>query len=105
MVIFQGDQYSIPIKISHRGETITPNSVDDVVIAIGDIVRSYRENTLFYEDDKWLFPIYKEETMRLPENTTYQVELHYGSDIVHSRDYPVKRKAILEALKARLRNV
>lgn len=104
MAIYQGDQYSIPFRIRHNGEIVTPDSVDDVVIAIGDIVRAYSDNTLTYIDGKWLFPIYKEETLNLPDDNSYQVQLHYGGDIFHTKEYPIKRKTILESLKVRLRN-
>ena len=104
MAIYQGDQYSIPFSIRHNGEIVTPDTADDVVIAIGDIVRAYSEGTLTYVDEKWLFPIYKEETLKMPDSISYQVQIHYGADIIHSKEYPLKRKTILDALKERLKN-
>lgn len=104
MAIYQGDQYSIPFSIRHNGEIVNPDTVDDVVIAIGDIVRSYNEGTLTYVDEKWLFPIYKQETLKMPDNISYQIQIRYGTDIIHSKEYPLKLKTILESLKARLQD-
>lgn len=104
MAIYQGDQYSIPFLVRHGGEIVSPDMVTDLVIAIGDIVRSYRDGTLSYFEGKWLFPIYKEETLKMPDDVSYQIQVHYGKDIVHSKAYPIKRKTILCSLKARLQD-
>lgn len=103
MVIYQGDQYSIPFVIKRKGEKVTPDTVSDVVIAIGDIVRAYSEGTLTYStaDEVWLFPIYREETLKLPIDTSYQIEIHIGKDVIHSKEYPIKLKTILDSLKER----
>ena len=104
MAIYQGDQYSIPFLVRRGGEIVSPDMVTDIVIAIGDIVRSYRDGTLSYFEGKWLFPIYKEETLKMPDDVSYQIQVHYGKDIVHSEAYPIKRKTILCSLKARLQD-
>lgn len=104
MAIYQGDQYSIPFLIRHGGEIITPEMVTDLVIAIGEVVRSYSDGTLSYFEGKWMFPIYKRETLKMPDDLSYQVQLHVGDDIIHSKEYPIKRKTILDSLKARLKN-
>lgn len=104
MAIYQGDQYSIPFMINRGGEKVSPEMITDVVIAIGDIVRSYKDGTLSYLDGKWLFPIYKTETLKMPDEVHYQIQLHIGDDIVHSKVYPIKRKTILDSLKERLQN-
>lgn len=102
MAIYQGDQYSLPIMVKHGGEIVSPDMVTDIAIAIGEIVRVYSEGTLSYADGKWLFPLYKQETLKMPEEVSYQVQIRYGEDILHSKEYPLKRKTILESLKARL---
>lgn len=104
MAIYQGDQYNIPFLIRHGGEIVSPEMVTDLVIAIGDIVRSYKDGTLSYYEGKWMFPIYKKETLKMPDDVSYQIQLHIGADIIHSKEYPIKRKTILDSLKARLQN-
>jgi hypothetical protein len=104
MAIYQGDQYSIPFMIRRGADTVSPEMITDVVIAIGDIVRSYKDGALSYLDGKWLFPIYKTETLKMPDEVQYQIQLHIGDDIVHSKVYPIKRKTILDSLKERLQN-
>ena len=104
MAIYQGDQYSIPFLIRHGGEIVTPDTVTDLVIAIGEVVRSYSDGTLSYFEGKWMFPIYKQETLKMPEGVSYQIQIHYGKDIIHSKEYPIKRKTILDSLKARLQD-
>jgi hypothetical protein len=105
MPIYQGDQYSLPVCIKHRGEIITPEDADDIAIAVGDIVKSYKDGDLTYEDGVWLFPLRKEETLKMGEEVKYQVQLQFGQDIVHTKEYSLKGKRVLECLKARLRNV
>ena len=68
MAIYQGDQYSIPFLVRHGGEIVSPDMVTDRVIAIGDIVRSYRDATLSYFEGKWLLPIQKEETLKMRDD-------------------------------------
>lgn len=104
MVIYQGDQYNIPFLIRHNGEVVTPDKVSDVVIGLGELVRSYRDGTLSYFDGKFMFPIHKKETLIMQENISYQVQLVIGEDIIHSREYPIKRKTIIDSLKRRLHN-
>lgn len=104
MAIYQGDQYSIPFTIRRRDEIISPEDITDVVIAIGDLARSYKDGDLSYSEGKWFFPIYKQETLKMPEDVSYQIQLHFGKDIIHSKEYPIKRKKILSVLKERLQN-
>lgn len=104
MAIYQGDQYSIPFLIRHGGEIVSPNMVTDVAIAVGDIVRSYLDGDLTYFDGKWMFPIYSQETLRMPDDVSYQVQLRIGTEIIHSKEYPIKRKEVLYALKERLKS-
>lgn len=95
MAIYQGDQYSLPFTIKKSGEIVTPEEVEDVTIALEDIVRSYKDETLKYEDGTWLFPLTKEETSRMMDNTKCQIEVVFGNDMVHSKVFDVKVKKSL----------
>jgi hypothetical protein len=95
----------LPVCIKYQGEIITPEDAEDIVIAVGDIVKSYKDGDLTYEEGVFLFPLKKEETLKIGEEVKYQVQVHFGQDIAHSKEYSLKGKRVLDCLKARLRNV
>lgn len=51
-----------------------------------------------------VFPYIQARTLKMPEDVSYQIQLHFGKDIIHSKEYPMKRKKILSVLKERLQN-
>jgi hypothetical protein len=96
MAIYQADQYMIPFTIRHNNEIVTPERARDVAIVLGDLVKRYSENQLSFADNKWLFPITREETIRMQENAKCQIEIIYGDNILHSKPLEVKVKKSLE---------
>lgn len=104
MVIYQGDQYELPITVKRGDSIITPQDVDDLVIAVNDVAKSYSNNEIRFYDGKWLFPLSKEDTLAFVSDVKYQVELHKNGVIVHSKQYNLKSKQILDVLRRRLDN-
>lgn len=96
MAIYQGDQYSIPFSIRHNKDIVAPEMVSDVTIVLGELARRYSDKTLSFIDGKWLFPLTREETIRMPETAKCQIEIIYGDNIVHSKPFDVKVKSSLK---------
>ena len=103
MAIYQGDQYLIPFGIKSRIGVITPENSTDVVIALGEMVKSYSKGEIIFADNKYYFPITKEETLAMNKDATCQIEIHINGDILHSKQFTVKIKPIKDILEKRLR--
>ena len=96
MAIYQADQYMIPFSIRHKKDIVTPEMVSDITIVLGELVKKYSDETLSFSDGKWLFPLTREETIRMSENAECQIEIIYGDNIVHSKPFDVKVKSSLK---------
>ena len=95
MAIYQADQYMIPFTIRHDKNIVTPENSSDVTIVIGDLIKRYSDNTLLFVDNEWLFPLAKEETIKMTDRAKCQVEVKYGNNIIHSKPFDIKVKASL----------
>ena len=104
MVIYQGDQYSIPFYVKMGEESITPENSKDVVIALGDNAKGYAEGKLIFLDGSYLYKLTAEETLSLDDDVSCQIQVFIGKDIVHSKPFTVKTKDIKDVLKMRLKN-
>ena len=102
MTIYEGDQYLIPFGIKAKSRVITPENSTDVIIALGDMVKSYGEGELIFADNKYYFPLNKEESLAMPKDATCQIEIHINQDILHSKQFSVKIKPIKDVLEKRL---
>ena len=67
MMIYQGDQYALPVQIVLGEEPLTPQDCDDLKIQLGHLCRTYSMGELRYDQDLscWLFPLTKEQTHSL----------------------------------------
>lgn len=68
MIIYKGDQYSLPIKIKTKdGEPITPEQVDGVKINVNGVTEVYPNGALVFdaETSQWLYPLTQTETLGL----------------------------------------
>ena len=104
MVIYQGDQYSIPFYVKMGEESITPENSKDVVIALGDNAKGYAEGKLVFLDGSYLYKLTAEETLLLDDDVSCQVQVFIGKDVLHSKPFTVKIKEIKEVLKTRLKD-
>lgn len=67
MSIMQGDSYPLVFNI-HQGElTIDDSAVDDVEIAVGDVIKTFKNGEVYYSDGKWYFPLTQEETIKMSD--------------------------------------
>ena len=89
MTIYQADIYDIPITITLEDEVVSPSNVDDVIIAIGDMVRSYKKHTLKFENGQWVFPL-SEETRKMTGVFQGQAEIVVNGKILHTAVFSVK---------------
>lgn len=67
-MIYQNDQYFIKIKPTLNG-TIVDDSVDEMTIKVGCIVKKKSLNQISYDSDlkRWLFFLTTEETAKLKD--------------------------------------
>lgn len=92
-IIQRGDQYAIPISILMGEDPVTPDMVDDVRVQINDLLKSYQEGTLLYNEDEqlWEFPLTEEFTrnMELSKKGSfpYQVGVKMGDNFLYSKVY------------------
>lgn len=83
-VIYQGDQYYVPVKIKMGEETLTPNNVDGVKIAFGGAVQEHPGELTFDGTEFWLFHLSQNLSMSLTGKAPMQVEITKGNTIQHS---------------------
>lgn len=89
MTIYQADIYDIPITITLGDEIASPDNVDDVRIAIGEMVRSYRKGELRFEEGEWIFPL-SEETRKMSGIFQGQAEIVMSDNKLHTAVFAVK---------------
>lgn len=89
MTIYQSDIYDIPITITLEDEVVSPDNVDDVIIAIGEMVRSYKKGTLKFDEGQWIFPL-SEETHKMSGVFQGQAEIVISNDKLHTAVFSVK---------------
>jgi hypothetical protein len=89
MTIYQADIYDIPITITLGDDIASPDNVDDVRIAIGEMVRSYRKGDLRFEEGEWIFPL-SEETRKMTGVFQGQVEIIKGDNVLHTAVFNIK---------------
>lgn len=89
MIIYQADIYDIPIKITMNGKLVSPSTADDVTIAIGNMVRSYKKGDLTFDGEYWIFPL-SEETRKMEGVCQGQAQVKIGRNRVHTQVFGVK---------------
>lgn len=95
MAIYQADQYMIPFTIRNDKNTVTPENSSDVAIVLGHLIKRYSDNALLFVDGEWLFPLTREDTIKMTDRAKCQIEVRYGNNIVHSKPFDVKVKPSL----------
>lgn len=84
-VIYQGDQYYIPIKITRNGVAVTPENADEINVSIGGHVQSYPDGDLTFDGSgMWLFALKADMSSALIGLTPYQVQVKKGDIVQHS---------------------
>ena len=78
--IMQGDSYDIAITLTDdAGEIITEAAVEDVVITVGSLSKSYSDGAVTYSDGKWIFPLEQRETFCMRGNLPFEVRVKFNS--------------------------
>lgn len=78
MKIMQGDSYPIPVDITQDGVAVTPETVDEVEITVGEEIRKlYTAGGVTYENGAWYFLLTQQETFSLKGNKNVYVRLKY----------------------------
>lgn len=82
--IHQGDQYFIPVRLKYNNEVVTPESVDDVIIKVGNTEQSYKNGELYFEEGKFYYQLTEEMTKNMNTTALLQVLLVFGDNKIHS---------------------
>ena len=90
MIIHQGDQYAIPVKIKLGNEIITPGNCNDVRIKINDKLLEYSTGGLLYSatEQVWQFPLTESISFNYGNTVMIQIAVKLGTDYLYS---PVKK--------------
>lgn len=90
-VIYQGDQYYLPIKlVSKKGNVITPENIDGLMIKIGNITKQISDGGLEFSGENWLFPLKQEETIAWIGNIKCQAKYKQGNIVHTSPEYYIR---------------
>ena len=62
--VMQGDAYPLPISLydRERQTEITPEIAEDVEITIGGITKSVADGKVFYNEERWIYPLTQDDT-------------------------------------------
>lgn len=58
----QGDSYKFKFKLTFNGDIVTPDTVDDVEIAVGNLIKTYAKGEVLYISERWYFPFTQAES-------------------------------------------
>ena len=80
----QGDEYSLDITISNRGEALDIEDVAEIEFTLLNLVKMY-PGAVSYANGKFKFPLTQEETFKLPPICPMQIRVKFRSgDIIGS---------------------
>lgn len=83
--MMQGDQYDLPIKLTHEnGDPITPSEVDEIEIFVGVVRKTMSDGVIFAPDREYVYvKLTQEETFRMSGETKVQARVMFNSgDVV-----------------------
>lgn len=80
-MIYQGDQYLIPITVTKQGVPITPSDIDGIKIKIGKFLEKYPEGNLIFSEGQWFFPLTQEQSLSFNHSVDVQVQTLIGNEI------------------------
>ena len=81
MVIYQGNTYNLPLKLTMKGAAIVDTDVKTVEFSLGELVKTYPEQATF-DGEKFILPLTQEETFALQKDTSFQIRVHFVDDSV-----------------------
>ena len=83
MVIRQGDQYNIVLKIEVNGNPINMENIELIEFTIGTLSKNWPLEVKYNEVDKeFYFPVIQEETFKMNNIEKYQVRIKYNDSTV-----------------------
>lgn len=86
MIIHQGDQYAIPIKIKSDNLIITPDNCTDVRVKINNKMISYSTGELTFNEIEqlWRFPLTEDISFGYSMKVQIQIAVKFDDDYVYS---------------------
>ena len=78
MIIYQGNTYKLPFKLTINGQTITAEDVKKVEFSIGELRKAGT-----FENGYAVFELTQEDTFSLlPQDSTYQIRVCFNDGSV-----------------------
>ena len=76
MIIRQGDQYAIAMKLKKGNGYITPTECDEMIIQINDKPKRYTQGEIIFDEEQqtWLYPLKFEDTIDMT-NAVIQMKM------------------------------
>ena len=83
--IYQGDQYPLPIRIRIGNELVTDQNIGAIRILIGPIKQEWPDGALYFDNERWHFPLMQRQTLKLPAGTVdLDIQLMKNGEIIGS---------------------
>lgn len=84
-IIYQGDQYALPIKIKQGDTVISDEMVEKLRIGVDQFVDKYPDGGITYDNGYWLFPLTEEMTYQLLGGEgEIQAQVLFPNDVIIS---------------------
>lgn len=101
MILYQGNTYRIPLRLTVKGTPITDTKVKKVEFAIGEVIKTYPDQ-ITYENDKFFVFLSQEDTFSLEGQENCQIRVMFIDGTVKCADVEtaiIKRSVSKEVLK------
>jgi hypothetical protein len=89
-IIYQGDQYYIPLTVRQNGVVLTPENVDGIKVSIGGNVQEHPGELGFDGNECWLFNLTADMSKSMVGQVPGQIQINKGAVIQHSPKFVVE---------------
>jgi hypothetical protein len=95
MILYQGNTYKLPVKLTMSEKAVTKQDVKNVEFSLGKVIKNYPENVTF-EDDAFVVYLSQDETLKLEGVPACQVRVLFNDGSVKCTD--VVRISVRESI-------
>lgn len=87
--MMQGDSYALPLEIKSDGDTITPDTLVNIEVSIGKIVKTMKDGGVSYDGENGVFLAHlsQDDTFALTGREIVQARLKFVSGDVRGVDF------------------
>lgn len=85
--MMQGDSYNLGIRVlNNAGNPVTPDDIQNIEIAIGNLRKTYLDAQLIYQNGLWMFPLSQQETFRYwPDSVKAQCRVVWANGAIEGK--------------------